>query len=132
MRIYTDKLSRADVTEAFEKARQSGQDIRIDEMNAWIPRNPREPHKARIDVWAYASNGKRASGRDPYQKAPTWDAWGYVISYLFNVDPDARIGHYHGEADFVNLVTRYPGKGSHLQFLDVLDNIAHLERKPTI
>jgi len=36
-----------------------------------------------------------------YEKAATWDEWGVVIDRLYAVDPDAQIGHYTSQADFV-------------------------------
>lgn len=49
------------------------------------------------------------TGSSPYnvnrgnrdEKAATWDEWGVVIAKLFAVDPDAQIGHYSDEIDFL-------------------------------
>lgn len=45
-------------------------------------------------------------GASPYRsqatggRAATWDQWGEWMDILFRIDPDARIGQYHGRGDF--------------------------------
>lgn len=129
MKIYSDIITRRDVETAFFNARmQHGQDIHIEAIRGWKPRR----YAYGVEVFAESMNGNRATGhvparatgpRDGYPRAASWDAWGYVIALLFNVDPHARIGFYDSEADFVDKVRKWPRKGSELAFLEVLDNI---------
>ena len=129
MKIYSNHLTVADVRAAFGNAcKNHGADIGIEDIRTWKPRG----YAHGIEVWAESLNGTRATGhipahssgpRDSYPRAASWDDWGYVIAYLFNADPHARVGFYDSEADFVATVRKYPRKGSDLAFLDVLDNI---------
>jgi hypothetical protein len=74
-------------------------------------------------VWGYSYTGTRKTQRDRDLRAATWDAWGYVIAYLFNKDPFARVGFYDNEADFVEKVRKYKPKDMDALFLSTLDNI---------
>jgi hypothetical protein len=46
-----------------------------------------------------AAHQSRQGGE--YEKAATWDEWGVVIAILYDIDPDAQIGHYTSRADFI-------------------------------
>jgi hypothetical protein len=128
MKIYSDHITESDVIPAFVKARDNGADIYVEGgIKTWRPRN----HANGIEVFAMSLDGKLASGhspigsysRDEVPRAASWDDWGLVIAFLFNIDPHARVGFYDNEADFVEKVRKYPRKGSTLAFLDHLDNI---------
>lgn len=127
MKIYSDHLTEHEVRLAFQRARLfNDADILIDgDITTWEPRN----HLYGTEVFAQSMHGKiatshvpaRASGpRDGYPRAASWDDWGYVIAYLFRMDPAARIGRYDGFIDFGNKV-RYRRPGSRLAFLEVLE-----------
>lgn len=121
MRIYSNIIVVDDVLWAFRQAReQHGQDIHIEDIRTWKPRG----YDHGVEVWGYADHGRYGSGRGtPGLRAASWDAWGYVIAYLFNTDPHARVGWYDNEAHFVEMVRKHPRTGSDLPFLQVLDNI---------
>jgi hypothetical protein len=129
MKIYSDIITESDVRAAFTSARQENkQDIYIEDIRGWKPRR----YACGVEVHAESLAGKRTTGhvparatgpRDGYPRAASWDAWGYAIAYLYNLDPHARIGIYDNEADFVEKVRKYRHKDSELPFLDVLDNI---------
>jgi hypothetical protein len=127
MKIYSNRLTEADVRNAFRLARENHHaDIYIEAIRSFKPRN----YANGVEVFAESTAGKRATGhvparatgpRDWYPRAASWDDWGYVIAYLFNIDPHARIGFYDSLADFIAKVQRYPRKGSELPFLGVLE-----------
>lgn len=127
MKIYSNRLTEADVRDAFSMARtRHGADIYIEDIRTWQPRD----YSNGVEVFAESTAGKRATGhvparatgrRDWYPRAASWDDWGYVIAYLFNIDPHARIGFYDSLADFIAKVHRYPRKGSELPFLSIIE-----------
>ena len=129
MKIYSNEITEADVRHAFGTARLTHHaDIYIEEIRTWKPRD----YACGVEVYAKSTNGTRATGhrparssgpRDGYARAASWTDWGYVIARLYNMDPDARIGFYDSEADFVAKVRQYPRNGSSLAFLAVLANI---------
>jgi hypothetical protein len=128
MKIYTNNLTEADVRGAFAKAREDGADIYAVGLRTWQPRD----YSRGIEVFAESLHGKYATGHRPVgsypldcePRAASWDDWGLVMAYLFNIDPHARIGFYDSEADFVEKVRKYRRKDSDLAFLKVLTNIA--------
>jgi hypothetical protein len=140
VKIYSNVITQGDVVNAFAAARQYNHaDIYIEEITTWKPRHYKKETPKRTnyaygtEIFAQSINGKvatghvpaRASGpRDGYPRAASWDDWGYVIAYLYNLDPHARIGFYDNEADFVEKVRKYRRKESTLPFLQVLTNIA--------
>lgn len=129
MKIYSNIITESDVRAAFTSAQVRNADIYIDgDIRTWKPRK----EQYGTEVFAASRHGRAATGhvparesgpRDDYPRAASWDAWGYVIAYLFNADPHARVGFYDNEADFVEKVRKYRHKDSELPFLDVLDNI---------
>lgn len=139
MKIYSNVITESDVHRAFRAARAAhGADIHVEDITTWKPRHYKKETPKRTnyaygtEVFAESINGKMATGhvparasgpRDGYPRAASWDDWGYVIAYLYNLDPHARIGFYDNEADFVAKVRKYRRKGSSLPFLDVLTNI---------
>jgi hypothetical protein len=125
MKLYSDKITEADVRGAFVTARiQNQADIYIDALRTFRPRR----HANGVEFWAESLNGTRASGhaaiapgpRDNYPRAASWTDYGYVIAHLFNIDPEARIGGYNSKADFVAKVHQWIPRGQSLAFLDVL------------
>jgi hypothetical protein len=125
MKIYSDTLTDQDVRQAFQTARQANNaDIWIGAMREFRPRH----HVRGIEIFAYSQNGKRASGhapigsysRDNVLRAASWTDYGYVIAYLYNSDPSARIGSYDSKTDFVQKVHSWLPKGQSLAFLTVL------------
>lgn len=107
MKIYSDKITTADIFTAFRLARTvHGQDIHLDGgVRQFRPR--RQAHG--YEIFAESMHGKRASAHGPIgsydrstlPRAASWNAYGFVIAHLYNVDPDARIGFYAGRADFI-------------------------------
>ncbi len=122
MKIYSAKITTADVGRAFGRARMlNGADIWIDDIRSFRPRRGGNG----TEFWAYSDNGTQASAHDRLRSAASWTDYGHVIAHLFNVDSHARIGQYNGEADFVAQVRQYPrtDRGNSLAFLDTLTNI---------
>jgi hypothetical protein len=124
MKMYSDYLTDAHVRAAFANARmEHGAHIVVDVRYTWRPRQIAHG----VDFVAFSVNGTRkqnsgvAGARGA--KAATWEAWRYVIAYLFNIDPHARIGQYNNEADFVKKVTENAARGASLAFLATLTNI---------
>lgn len=128
MKIRSDIITMADVRQAFAAARAGhGADIWIDESRTFKPRR----YHYGVEVWAESMNGKRATGHHAIgsvsggeaqylPRAASWTDYGYVIAALYNLDPDAQIGSYDSEADFVASVRRYVPRGESLDFLKVL------------
>lgn len=118
MKIYSDHLTEGDVRQAFAMARAADrQDIHIEDLRTWKPRH----HARGIEVHGGSLHGRRAANRGSDLRAASWDAWGYVIARLYAIDPAARIGFYDSRQHFRHTVCTYPGKGSDLAFLDVLE-----------
>jgi hypothetical protein len=124
------------VREVFAAVRANyGADIWIEGTpKTWEPRE----HAYGVEVFAESIRGARVTGhvsarmsgpRDELPRAASWDDWGYVIAALFNLDPDARIGFYKSEAEFVEKVRKSPRKGSSLPFLDILVNIGKYQEE---
>lgn len=99
MRLYSKNLTGRDVRAAVAKARNThGADIYIDSVRDFKPR--RDPHG--VEFFCYSMNGRQATGHRPVgsypldgeNRAASWDAYGWVISELYALDPDARIGFY--------------------------------------
>jgi hypothetical protein len=125
MKIYSDKLTEADVRTAVHDARQlDGADIMIEDLRTWTPRS----HRNGIEMWLYADHGKFSTGRNQgpgprgeAARAASWDAWGHVIARLFAQDPDARVGWYDGVDDFITKV-RQANRPEPKGFLDKVGN----------
>ena len=126
MKLYSDKLTAADVYAAFSGALAHGVDIRPDGVRQFRARqvttygldnNDRPVRRTfrksnGVQFYAYSMGGKRATGHraigsyplDGERRAASWDAYGYVIASLFRMDPDAVIGNYAGRDDFIRQV----------------------------
>ncbi len=52
----------------------------------------------------YGNSGSYGSKDDV---AATWDEWGNWMVALYDIDPDAIIGHYETEADFYDQTRRH-------------------------
>lgn len=105
MKIYSDTITTVDIWRAFKDARDvHGQDIYLDGgIRAFTPRAGGYGY----EIFAESLHGKRASahgpiGADPkwQPRAASWEAYGYVIAYLYNIDAAARIGWYKSAEDF--------------------------------
>jgi len=119
MRIYSDVLDESDVAEAVRYARSHGQDIYRDEMR----QHPSRKAKRCIVLYCEAHNGGRSRNGRP-GLAATWDAYGYMMVYLFNRDPSAIVGQYNGVDDFIYLCSmalgHRRGRGRTGDFLPLL------------
>lgn len=51
----------------------------------------------KMNVRRYANSGQSGAGAE---YAATWHEWGWLMSYVFLADPEAKFGPYDGEADF--------------------------------
>lgn len=126
MKIYSDRLTRTDVYNAFARARaEHHADIHIEDLSTWKPRK----YSNGIEVHAGSISGTRAankgSWRDTPLKAASWDDWGYVIAELYSIDPHARIGFYDNKADFIRKVHQDgANRKSDFAFLGVLECIS--------
>jgi hypothetical protein len=121
MKIYSNKITADHVRAAFADARDAhGADIWEDIERTWMPR----AYGYGTEVHGYSINGRRyvnsGGWGGAFRRAASWADWGYVIAYLFKTDPDARVGIYDNEADFIAKVRRYQPAGSSLAFLAVL------------
>jgi hypothetical protein len=117
MKIYSDRITEDDVKFAFHRARMHNHaDIRIQDIITWTPRN----QAYGTELHAVSDNGRRAVNRGTGGRAASWEDWGFVIAYLYRLDPEARIGIYTSRADFRNKVHQYQRPGSSLAFLDIL------------
>lgn len=117
MKIYSDHLTEHEVRLAFQRARLfSDADIHITDITTWAGRK----YSNVLELHAGSINGRRQNNNND-GRAASWDDWGYVIAYLFRMDPAARIGMYDGFIDFGNKVLRYRRPGSRLAFLEVLE-----------
>jgi hypothetical protein len=118
MKIYSNRLTEADVRDAFRMARtRHGADIYIEDIGTWQPRD----YSNGVEVHGQSISGSKRTNRGTGSRAASWDDWGYVIAYLYDIDPHARIGFYDSLADFIAKVHRYPRKGSELPFLSIVE-----------
>lgn len=118
MKIYSDKITEDDVKFAFRRARMHNYaDIWIEDISTWTPRKQANG----VEFHAVSSNGRRAVNRGTGGRAASWEDWGFVIAWLYRLDPEARIGMYTSKADFRNKVHQYQRPGSSLAFLDILN-----------
>lgn len=108
MKLYSNILTEHDVYRAFTEARQlDGADIYPDDISTF---QPRTPYRHGVKFYATSLHGRQITGHRPIgsypldgeARAASWDAYGYVIARLYRIDPDARIGHYKGIADFIS------------------------------
>lgn len=126
MIIYSNILTQQHVSEAFAQARsQDDQDIWMCDISS----RPSRTHAVAITFYAYSHHGTAASAhgpitsgpRDHLPRAASWDAYGYVIAYLFSADPAARIGPYKDREDFIAQCHKAaPGRKSDALFLDIV------------
>lgn len=100
MRIHTDTIGSADIYNATDTATREG-----GAPNGRTVRPSRfDLHKSLTRRHAYeilltGNNPRRQMGnRDNF--AATYDEWGWFLSHLFTVDPDAVAGPYNGADDF--------------------------------
>ena len=92
MKIHSDVITEADLKEAAQIRGMRGVEIAI-------TREGSRSRKTGWDVKLYGSSSY-ASQSDRSRKAATWDEWGIVINYLFEVDPEAIIGKYSSASKF--------------------------------
>lgn len=109
MRLHTSNLTPADVTQALRDMKASGKIDRDVDFETFEHRGSRSRtsayelqlgwygEKVPGDGRRYKNAGK--SGADNVYAA-TYDEWGWFISRLFQMDPDASFGHYKTEAGF--------------------------------
>lgn len=94
MRIKAgSELTIGNVYDAAARANLRGQDIHAHEVV--------QGKRGAITFYAYSLNGRYATGRNDGERAATWDAWGYLIAELYNLDPRATIGPYKNATDFI-------------------------------
>lgn len=94
MRIHTDNLGHAAIRHAADYA---GVSVELLEARGSRKRD----HAFEVALSGSSPyNGGSSKVEWPY-KAATWDEWGQFIDYLFTLEPDAIIGHYDGDADFM-------------------------------
>jgi hypothetical protein len=107
VRLYSDKITEADLCRAFRLARlENGADIWPEDVRTFRPR--RAGFRNGLHFYAYSHCGNRPTGHrmigsyplDDVARAASWDAYGYVIARLFMIDRQAHIGQYCGVADF--------------------------------
>jgi hypothetical protein len=110
MKVYSDIITEPDVQAAFADARRlDGADIHITDLRTF---RPRAGWRTGWEFFAGSVSGTRASGHraigsyplDEVPRAASWDAYGYVIARLYQVDPAARIGPYGSRGDFIGRV----------------------------
>ena len=103
MKVYTTpgRITRAAIGEAARKAGVNFQDTFSRE--GWF--QPIREFRARdgrdgFEFFLSGSSPYRAQ-HDRSEFAATWTEWGIVIDALFDLDPDAKIGHYNGRDEFM-------------------------------
>lgn len=97
MFIRSNKITYIDIQREFDVAREDyDQDARYEYVRGFTPRKFKIGHQ----IYGYSYYGKRASAHDRDEKAMSWEAWGYVIAYLFHIDPNAQIGFYKDSVMF--------------------------------
>jgi hypothetical protein len=131
MKIYSNAIVPSSVYDAFRTARSVHQaDIYAEDVRWFTPR--RAGFARGVELFAHSHNGTRASAhasieeqrgsRDHLNRAASWDAYGYVIAYLYRLDAGAVIGPYRNREDFVRQVrAEAPRRRSEAAFLSVLD-----------
>jgi len=103
MRIHTDKLSIEDIEE-FQPPRSEmiltthGSRKRD---HAFEVKLVGEPGKDRHGITRRFSTGGAYGSTDGRMRALTWVEWGDFICELLKIDPDAIVGVYEGEHDFI-------------------------------
>jgi hypothetical protein len=131
MRIYSDRLTAADVRSAFSSARLVNEaDIYAQDLREF---HPRDGHRNGVEVYAYSYSGNRASAHGPIHRgfgsdedaprAASWDAYGWVIARLYLIDPDARIGQYRDVADFIRQVSEATYRREPKHFLRLVKHV---------
>lgn len=93
MRVFTDKLTKADFYAAID---DSG-DVFIDELTEVEGRKRKRTFNVYLE--ARPGKGRRARNNRPGFSA-TWDEHGFWMAELFRIDPDAIISYYDGVDDF--------------------------------
>lgn len=121
MKVYTTPglITRAVIGEAARKAGCQFQDTRSRE--GWF--QPIREFRARdgrdgFEFFLSGSSSHRAQ-HDREEYAATWTEWGIVIDALFDIDPDAKIGHYNGREEFFRITSQAYGRsGEETPWLD--------------
>lgn len=127
MKLYSDKITENALYNAARDARQlDSQDIHIEDARQFKAR--KSINRYGLEFYGYSYTGKQASGHRPVgsypldgtPRAASWDAWGWLITRLFKIDPEAWVGQYKGIHDFIRqceqtLSYRRDATGSFLQ-----------------
>jgi hypothetical protein len=111
MRLSSNVITVQTLAKAFETARY------IDKQDIWLSDIAQfNPRRARfgINFHAHSLTGKRkknsgqygSNSDSGYDRAASWEAYGYVIAHLFKIDPQADIAQYHGEQEFIDQCER--------------------------
>jgi hypothetical protein len=102
MKIHSDILTVADLHTALRKPTP------IDHAYLMLEACGSRSRKFGYHVSLYSDDETRPrknSGRwgadDGYERSVSWDDWGIWMTRLFDIDPDAIIGNYVGEFDFL-------------------------------
>lgn len=97
MKIHTDHIHRAELFEALQEV-DSSLVLNVSEHRSY--------KRARMFnaylKWAGEVNYERRRNASTHWTAATWDEWGLWIDRLFQLDPEAIIGQYHGYEDFLD------------------------------
>lgn len=125
MRLYSNQLSANEVHLAFKQARDHGADIYAVDVRDF---KPKRGYARGVEFYAESIRGTRPTAHreigsyslDDVPRAAAWDAYGYVIAYLFKMDPGARIGGYGNAADFRRSVAQETRRKEPTHFLAVL------------
>lgn len=91
MKVYSDILTDQDLRDA---AKEAG-------VYLWVCDRITRPRIAK-NAWEVSLSGSSpyTSQMGDYHKAATYDEHGWWMSYLFNLDPDARISWWKSAEDF--------------------------------
>lgn len=107
MKVRSDIIDGHDIGRASNAAGTHFIDTNAGYNRGWyIPIREFKPRNRRYGYEFFLSGSSPfAAAHQSYQggseKAATWDEWGVVIAALYDIDPDAIIGHYTSRADFV-------------------------------
>ena len=106
MKLYSTRITSEDIGNAARTAGVGFQDT-FSRKGWFVPiREFRSRSGApAFEFFLHGSSPYRAQ-HDRSEFAATWTEWGIFIAALFEIDPDATIGHYKGQAEFMRLTDK--------------------------
>jgi len=106
MKLHTDNLTRADISDALNVTGLSARGVYVSHERGGIVEHRSRKRKLRLDFYLVAEPGygRRWTNSGNYgvgsTKAATWLEWGAFLSELLHRDPHAIANHYDGAEDF--------------------------------